>query len=385
MKQRLLLLFTAAMVCAVIMGCRFSAGTSAEYSKDKQGTQQSDTKPNQGQQSGQSQQGGGQGQQDERFEVQDGKLVKYTGTDEHVVIPESVKVIGKEVFSANTTIKTVQLPTGLLKIEDDAFLYSTLTKVTIPANVTEIGSFAFMGTKLTELKFEAGSKITKLPKNMCEICTDLTTVELPTGLQSIGSSAFSGCEKLSQITFPDTVHTIETNAFRETALTRVVLPANLQKLEQQAFYLNKELTEVVASTTVVQQDWKEIPENDNGISALCFCDNQKLQTIKFPDRLKTMSEGCLLGAVHLKDVTLPASIASISEGIIDLSSITDKVTVHVKNREPSQISINTYAFRNFDGTHKDKLFIHVPNGTSETFKKAAGWSTYQERISEESN
>ena len=47
------------------------------------------------------------------FVIENGVLTAYTGTDANVVIPEGVTKIGDRVFSENTTITNVSLPSTL--------------------------------------------------------------------------------------------------------------------------------------------------------------------------------------------------------------------------------------------------------------------------------
>lgn len=97
----------------------------------------------------------------------DGKtIVKYTGDDEKVVIPDGIENIANSVFFKNLNIKevllpnslkrigntafwgcenlkSIKLPTHLTEIENDAFLYSGLEEIVIPGSVTHIGNNAF--------------------------------------------------------------------------------------------------------------------------------------------------------------------------------------------------------------------------------------------------
>ena len=82
------------------------------------------------------------------FEIKDGVLVAYHG-DEHVpVVPEGVEVIGRRAFAPIENpigIYDVKLPNSLKKIEEEAFMGSSLEEITIPDGVTYIGSHAFVG------------------------------------------------------------------------------------------------------------------------------------------------------------------------------------------------------------------------------------------------
>jgi hypothetical protein len=75
-----------------------------------------------------------------------------------------------------------------------------------------------------------------IPPAACLHCVSLTQVQLPDGLKTIGSRAFSCCQALKSIVFPTTVREIGDHAFQSCcALKEVVLPQGLLKLGEEAF------------------------------------------------------------------------------------------------------------------------------------------------------
>lgn len=110
---------------------------------------------------------------------------------------------------------------------------SKITKVTIPASVTEIkqvtylssNSGAFSGcTNLTTVVFEPGSKLETLPAFVFFGCRSLSTIELPEGLKSLGDSAFGNkgsnyCYSLTELTLPASLETISNDALPHLAMT----------------------------------------------------------------------------------------------------------------------------------------------------------------------
>ncbi|HOT69821.1 MAG TPA: leucine-rich repeat protein [Clostridia bacterium] len=73
------------------------------------------------------------------FEAETGTIVHYTGTQDKVIIPETisgipVQAIGQEAFCGNLHIASVTIPSSVERIEDGAFLYCW------NLNVVDIGS-----------------------------------------------------------------------------------------------------------------------------------------------------------------------------------------------------------------------------------------------------
>ena len=120
------------------------------------------------------------------------------------------------------------IPSGITKIAESAFCYTSLTKIVVPDSVTEIGEDAFSyATNLVTLVFGKGAKI--IPERCCYYDRALTTVVIPEGVTTIKESAFWWCTALMEITLPSTVAALE-KAFESN--TKVVIKnKNLKQLE----------------------------------------------------------------------------------------------------------------------------------------------------------
>lgn len=114
----------------------------------------------------------------------DGILCKYFGTDTEIVIPDSVKQICGNAFTAT---RYYDLPNGKTIAVDTTNL--AITQITVPDTVSVIADDAFLDL--------AG----------------LQTVNLPMHLEKIGSHAFDGCTSLTNIDIPKTVQHIGESAF----------------------------------------------------------------------------------------------------------------------------------------------------------------------------
>ncbi len=104
-------------------------------------------------------------------------ITGYSGPGGNLTIPGlPVSIIGPGVFEFNPK----------------------LTNVTIPDNITQIGSFAFEGcVNLSNVTFANG--LGNIGANAFSGCTNLTSVTIPATVTNIGSQAFSGCSRLTAI------------------------------------------------------------------------------------------------------------------------------------------------------------------------------------------
>lgn len=101
-------------------------------------------------------------------------LVKYTGNEEIVVIPEGVQEIASLAFYANENIRKVIMPKSVKKIGESSFAGClNLEEIGFSEGLEEIGDKAFIN------------------------CKFLTNVKLPDTLKKSGDLIFWGCEALN--------------------------------------------------------------------------------------------------------------------------------------------------------------------------------------------
>ena len=87
-----------------------------------------------------------------------------------------------------------------------------MKKAVVPDTVSSIGSSAFYGCEaLTDITL--GSKLKKIESQTFYGCTVLPSIVLPYNVTTIGDSAFVNCTKLTQITVPRNTTSIASNAF----------------------------------------------------------------------------------------------------------------------------------------------------------------------------
>ena len=135
---------------------------------------------------------------DTKYSEEEGTLFLYNSLHAYDLVG-----IGNGAFQGVTTSVTLELPSSILYIGDDAFEGSYVNKIII-TNVAEIGNRAFANSQLTELQWNTATKKigTEAFRN-----TNLTKVQFPYSVEEIGEGAFSYNENLKTISF-DTNTTI---------------------------------------------------------------------------------------------------------------------------------------------------------------------------------
>lgn len=123
------------------------------------------------------------------------------------------------------------------KIVEVAWVKDTVstevTSVNIPNGVTSIGYLAFSG------------------------CTSLTSITIPNGVTSIGDDAFSGCSSLISITIPDSVTDIGTYAFYNcSSLSSITIPDSVTLIDDMVFAECTSLANIYYKGT--EEQWNAI-------------------------------------------------------------------------------------------------------------------------------
>lgn len=137
---------------------------------------------------------------------------KYTVTE---IGSKAFLYCGEMLDSRNYPNPATQiiLPPTLTKIGENAFAYcENLTKLDIPNSVYSIGKFAFWScTGLISVSLP--NSLTTIDFGVFSFCGSLESIDLPNTIISIGDSAFSSCRSLTTVMIPNSVISIEMDAF----------------------------------------------------------------------------------------------------------------------------------------------------------------------------
>ena len=260
---------------------------------------------------------------------------------------------GIKYYLNDQEITTLEIPSGITSIGDGVFLSSNnLTNLTLSSKITSAGKYAFNNcSNLKDIRYyiydDLATYIQKGHPAFYVNCgikyywnnQEITTLEIPTSVTSIGNHAFYCCNGLTSIDFPSNLSSIGDWAFSNcSGLTSVDLPSSITKMGEYVFNNCENLSNVnlpSGITTISTGDFSycsnlkyiELPTGITSIGedAFSFCSN--LQDINLPSGITTIGSGAFWFCSNLKNVILPSALASIGDYAFENCSNLANVTL----------------------------------------------------------
>ncbi len=269
----------------------------------------------------------------DHFEIDDGVLKAYTGTDPEAFIPEGVHTIGEGAFKGMAWLKKVVLPSTLKKIGPSAFKgCRQLQDLTFPEGLEEVSGYAFHRCHgLTEAVFP--TSVGKVGDCVFLYCDHLKKVVLE-GPTHFGKAEFSHCLALRELVlnadaddsnFSDEVFMGCINLERITLSGRTYEVGNLInvmdshtdfpgliKSVARSVYSSMQIEDGVLKNFNINLKDVFLPEGIVCLGKGCFFDKKGIVRITLPESLKEIRENAFLNCQSLEEVIFPNGNAVLS-------------------------------------------------------------------------
>ena len=241
-----------------------------------------------------------------------------------VTLQGELTSIGQYAFR-NSGVLSLAVTDALTKIDKYAFQGSMISSFEMPDSVTSVSDYAFENcTNLQTLRLSAGmtnwsyyltyptsSSVTAI-KGVFKGCTSLTNLTIPEGITDIGQEMFMNCTGLQSVTLPASLRNLayvqpvtvaladsnNSSAFEGcTSLQTVTFSGNnLEIIGQKAF----------AGCTSLQTI--SLPDSVKVISRYVFNDCTSLQSVELSENLLMIGQDAFAGCTSVTEIVIPKGV-----------------------------------------------------------------------------
>lgn len=342
------------------------------------------------------------------FDKNQNTIVQYpTGKSGIYTVPSSVTKIGNCAFYTCNKLTGINLPSGLTTIGNNGFeSCSGLTSIAIPNTVNTFGNYAFYScTRLTSFKIP--NELTSLGFYAFSYCNLLTafTVEVSNPSYSVINGVLFNKDQSTLIlypvgkqgayTIPSATTTIATSAFyRSTQLTSVNIPGTVTSIGSYAFTYCSNLTEFITDTNnsnysvvdgvlfdknrttlILYPAGKigdySIPNSVQTIGNYAFSSSAKMTSINIPNSVSTIGNYAFYYCNTLDNLNIPSTVTAI--GSSAFYYCTGLKSIYANSVLPINLSLSTNVFYNIN---KTLCNIYVPKGSLASYQAANQWKDF---------
>lgn len=324
------------------------------------------------------------------IETSTDKLVQGGGP---TVIPNTVKIIGRQAFDYCRSMKNLVLPNSVKKIETRAFFladfnsftfndsleviepYAFLTceglmgtTVRLPNTITYIGPWAFALCNLQYISmvtgnynstyFSSGNCIIERATRKIVVGSRYSYIPYGVEVKSIGEAAFAGCIYTTDLCLPRGITEIGRYAFFKTFRAyEMNIPEGVTSIGDYAF------SECGA--------WRlTIPSTVTNIGDGVFQSCTGLRNVVIPDNIESIGYRAFQSCTNLENLTIGSGVTAIGEeafvGCNALTSVTCMAQV-----PPMMASDNC-----FTTTAYDNATLYVPSASLNSYKGTDYWNLF---------
>ena len=278
-----------------------------------------------------------------------------------------IKISGAPFAGTNVKFSKVLDLEGKSAIKDSEYAGVTkffdangneITTINIPDNITSIGASAFSGcTSIASVNIS--NNVTIIGNKAFINCKSLSSIKLPenTSYTIMASSLLDGCSNLQSIEIPKYINTISTNALANCNFESLYIPSNVKYIGDSAFANSYNLKSITISEGV------EFIGNQ-------FVRGAPIEEIIIPNSTITLETTCLHYCPNLKKITIGKGVTKIPPKMLYATGEVEEITI---KGNITEIGSNAFAdvrsLKKLDMNWKNitkiesKAFFNCPNLT----------------------
>ena len=264
------------------------------------------------------------------------KVFYQTTTLTSVTIPSTVKNIGNSAFEGCGSLITLQIMGAVEKIGESAFKgCGSLSTLLTNGDIDELGDSAFENcTSLTMVQIDGAIKM--MGKSVFKGCIKLETIDIEGDIDEIGDSAFETCESLKTLKIKGNIGKMGISVFKGCSnLETIEIEGDLEEIDVDLFKdcVNLKTIEIRGNVKKIAESAFEghktlttvkIEGSVDEIGDKAFMDCAELNTFEIKD-LKKMGESAFENCVSLEEIKIPGSLDEIKKntfkGCVKLTKI----------------------------------------------------------------
>lgn len=247
------------------------------------------------------------------------------------------------------TETTFNIPSGVRKIEQQAFYETKAQIINVPETVDTLEDSAFYGMhSLQQVNF-SGTTLKEIPMQ-CFSHTTLPNFIMPDGVISVGSSAFSYCSNLQSVTFGSSFDGI----FRQSLFSDCRSLMNI--------YVNSENQNCTSVDGILL--------NKNQDTILCY-PTGRTGSYTIPNTITNIGDFAFYDA-NLTTITIPSTVTSIGSNAFYAYNVLETATILAMT--PPTLKAGIFA--------PTVETIYIPTGTLSAYQNAQYWSSYADKFVE---
>lgn len=271
-----------------------------------------------------------------------------------VTLPPGLEEIPASTFSGCHQLETMTLPTDYKRIGDYAFADCPIYPE-LPDGLVEIGAGAMIGYSRPSVNLPSSLRVIG---DSAFMRSNLTSVVIPEGVDSVGIRAFQGCDELHRVDVPSSLKKISSGMFGNCwRLTVANLAEGVEEIGPDAF-VGTQLNDSLS----LPRSLRKI-----GSTAFSMCD--VMDTIALPEGVTTIGDQAFSLCGSLTAVMLPSTLTEVGVGVF--YGCENLKAIRIAAATPPTATVSAFAGPDFE-----RCVVYVPVGSVDAYRNAPGWLNF---------